>query len=174
MFEMVDDRGQKALIKVIGVGGCGGNAVDFMIEKNVQGVEFICINTDLQALKKSQASTIIQIGDNLTKGLGAGSRPDTGKQAAIDDKEKIVQAIQGADMLFITAGMGGGTGTGATPIIAQVAKELGISTNAVRCRMRSGNKDNLQYLHFSRVPLEEADLKIKQKEYNQLKELLKN
>ena len=103
---MVDDKGQKALIKVIGVGGCGGNAVDFMIEKNVQGVEFICINTDLQALKKSQASTIIQIGDNLTRGLGAGSRPDTGKQAAIDDKEKIVQAIQGADMLFITAGMG--------------------------------------------------------------------
>ena len=94
MFEMVDDNGQKALIKVIGVGGCGGNAVDFMIEKNVQGVEFICINTDLQALKKSQASTIIQIGDNLTRGLGAGSRPDTGKQAAIDDKEKIVQAIQ--------------------------------------------------------------------------------
>ena len=82
MFEMVDDKGQKALIKVIGVGGCGGNAVDFMIEKNVQGVEFICINTDLQALKKSQASTIIQIGDNLTRGLGAGSRPDTGKQAA--------------------------------------------------------------------------------------------
>ena len=131
MFEMVDDKGQKALIKVIGVGGCGGNAVDFMIEKNVQGVEFICINTDLQALKKSQASTIIQIGDNLTKGLGAGSRPDTGKQAAIDDKEKIVQAIQGADMLFITAGMGGGTGTGATPIIAQAAKELGILTVAV-------------------------------------------
>ena len=86
MFEMVDDKGQKALIKVIGVGGCGGNAVDFMIEKNVQGVELICINTDLQALKKSQASTIIQIGDNLTRGLGAGSRPDTGKQAAIDDK----------------------------------------------------------------------------------------
>ncbi len=131
MFEMLDDKDQKALIKVIGVGGCGGNAVDFMIEKNVQGVEFICINTDLQALKKSQASTIIQIGDNLTKGLGAGSRPDTGKQAAIDDKEKIVQAIQGADMLFITAGMGGGTGTGATPIIAQAAKEQGILTVAV-------------------------------------------
>jgi len=131
MFEMVDDKSQKALIKVIGVGGCGGNAVDFMIEKNVQGVEFICINTDLQALKKSQANTIIQIGDSLTKGLGAGSRPDTGKQAAIDDKEKIVQAIQGSDMLFITAGMGGGTGTGATPIIAQAAKELGILTVAV-------------------------------------------
>ena len=122
MFEMVDDKSQKALIKVIGVGGCGGNAVDFMIEKNVQGVEFICINIDLQALKKSQANTIIQIGDSLTKGLGAGSRPDTGKQAAIDDKEKIVQAIQGADMLFITAGMGGGTGTGATPIIAKRQK----------------------------------------------------
>jgi len=131
MFEVIDNKSQKAIIKVIGVGGCGGNAVDYMIEKNVMGVDFICANTDLQALKKSQASTIVQIGENLTKGLGAGSRPDTGKQAAIDDKEKIIQAINGADMLFITAGMGGGTGTGATPVIAQIAKELGILTVAV-------------------------------------------
>ena len=131
MFEIVDNKKQKAVIKVIGVGGCGGNAIDYMIEKNVMGVDFICANTDLQALQKSQASTIVQIGEMLTQGLGAGSRPDTGKQAAIDDKEKIIEAIDGADMLFITAGMGGGTGTGATPVIAQIAKELGILTVAV-------------------------------------------
>lgn len=131
MFEIVENKKQKAIIKVIGVGGCGGNAIDYMIEKNVMGVDFICANTDLQALQKSQASTIIQIGEILTQGLGAGSRPDTGKQAAIDDKEKIIEAIDGADMLFITAGMGGGTGTGATPVIAQIAKELGILTVAV-------------------------------------------
>jgi|TARA_B110000971_G_scaffold30331_1_gene27470 cell division protein FtsZ len=131
MFEVVEKKSQEANIKVVGVGGCGGNAVDHMIEKNVMGVEFMCINTDLQALKKSQASSIIQIGEILTKGLGAGSRPDTGKQAAIDDREKIIEAIDGADMLFITAGMGGGTGTGATPVIAQIAKDLGILTIAV-------------------------------------------
>jgi cell division protein FtsZ len=131
MFEVVEKKSQEANIKVLGVGGCGGNAVDHMIEKNVMGVEFMCINTDLQALKKSQASSIIQIGEILTKGLGAGSRPDTGKQAAIDDREKIIEAIDGADMLFITAGMGGGTGTGATPVIAQIAKDLGILTIAV-------------------------------------------
>tara|TARA_B100000035_G_scaffold65972_1_gene53773 strand:+ start:38500 stop:39666 length:1167 start_codon:yes stop_codon:yes gene_type:complete len=131
MFEIVDNKKQKAIIKVIGVGGCGGNAIDYMIEKNVMGVDFVCANTDLQALQKSQASTIVQIGETLTQGLGAGSRPDTGKQAAIDDKEKIIEAVDGADMLFITAGMGGGTGTGATPVIAQIAKELGILTVAV-------------------------------------------
>jgi len=131
MFEVVEKKSQEANIKVLGVGGCGGNAVDHMIEKNVLGVEFMCINTDLQALKKSQANSIIQIGETLTKGLGAGSRPDTGKQAAIDDREKIIEAIDGADMLFITAGMGGGTGTGATPVIAQIAKDLGILTIAV-------------------------------------------
>ncbi|KRP07672.1 MAG: cell division protein FtsZ [Methylophilales bacterium BACL14 MAG-120920-bin58] len=131
MFEIVENKKQKAVIKVIGVGGCGGNAIDYMIEKNVMGVDFICANTDLQALQKSQASTIVQIGEMLTQGLGAGSRPDTGKQAAIDDREKIIEAIDGADMLFITAGMGGGTGTGATPVIAQIAKELGILTVAV-------------------------------------------
>ena len=131
MFEIVENKKQKAVIKVIGVGGCGGNAIDYMIEKNVMGVDFICANTDLKALQKSQASTIVQIGEMLTQGLGAGSRPDTGKQAAIDDREKIIEAIDGADMLFITAGMGGGTGTGATPVIAQIAKELGILTVAV-------------------------------------------
>ena len=131
MFEVIENKKQKALIKVMGVGGCGGNAVDYMIEKNVTGVDFLCVNTDLQALQKSQANNIVQIGEILTQGLGAGSRPDTGKQAAMDDKEIIANAIQGADMLFITAGMGGGTGTGATPVIAQIAKEMGILTVAV-------------------------------------------
>jgi len=131
MFEVIENKKQKALIKVMGVGGCGGNAVDYMIEKNVTGVDFLCVNTDLQALQKSQANNIVQIGEILTQGLGAGSRPDTGKQAAMDDKEMIANAIQGADMLFITAGMGGGTGTGATPVIAQIAKEMGILTVAV-------------------------------------------
>jgi cell division protein FtsZ len=131
MFEVVERKKQKAIIKGLGVGGCGGNAVDYMIEKNVMGVEFICANTDLQSLKKSQANTIVQIGEILTQGLGAGARPDKGKQAALDDKDKIIDALEGADMLFIAAGMGGGTGTGATPVIAQIAKELGILTVAV-------------------------------------------
>jgi cell division protein FtsZ len=131
MFDVVEGKKQKAIIKVMGVGGCGGNAVDYMIEKNVMGVEFICANTDLQSLKKSQANTIVQIGEILTQGLGAGARPDKGKQAALDDKDKIIEALEGADMLFIAAGMGGGTGTGATPVIAQIAKELGILTVAV-------------------------------------------
>jgi cell division protein FtsZ len=131
MFDVVEGKKQKAIIKVMGVGGCGGNAVDHMIEKNVMGVEFICANTDLQSLKKSQANTIVQIGEILTQGLGAGARPDKGKQAALDDKDKIIEALEGADMLFIAAGMGGGTGTGATPVIAEIAKELGILTVAV-------------------------------------------
>lgn len=131
MFEVGEAKKQKAIIKVMGVGGCGGNAVDYMIEKNVMGVEFICTNTDLQSLKKSQANTIVQIGEILTQGLGAGARPDKGKQAALDDKDKIIEALEGADMLFIAAGMGGGTGTGAAPVIAQIAKELGILTVAV-------------------------------------------
>ena len=131
MFEVVDSKSQNAIIKVIGVGGCGGNAIDHMIDKNLTGVEFICANTDMQALKKSRASHILQIGQEMTKGLGAGAKPEIGKQAAIDDKEKIISSIKGADMLFITAGMGGGTGTGAAPVIAQIAKELGILTIAV-------------------------------------------
>ncbi len=131
MFEVVEGKKQKAIIKVMGVGGCGGNAVDYMIKKNVMGVEFICANTDLQSLKKSQASTIVQIGEILTQGLGAGARPDKGKQAALDDKDKISESLEDADMLFIAAGMGGGTGTGAAPVIAQIAKELNILTVAV-------------------------------------------
>jgi len=131
MFEVIDNKKQEALIKVVGVGGCGNNAVDYMIERNIHGVDFISVNTDLQSLKKSQANNIVQIGLHLTKGLGSGARPDAGKQAAIEDKEKLKDAIQDADMLFITAGMGGGTGTGATPVIAEIAKELGILTVAV-------------------------------------------
>ncbi|HEY3300876.1 MAG TPA: cell division protein FtsZ [Methylophilaceae bacterium] len=131
MFEIMDRDVQEAVIKVIGVGGCGGNAVAHMIEKNVGGVEFICANTDMQALKKSQARTVIQIGTDITKGLGAGARPEIGREAALEDRDRIAEIIDGADMLFITAGMGGGTGTGAAPIIAEVAKEMGILTVAV-------------------------------------------
>jgi cell division protein FtsZ len=131
MFEIMDRDVQEAVIKVIGVGGCGGNAVAHMIEKNVGGVEFICANTDMQALKKSQAKTVLQIGTDITKGLGAGARPEIGREAALEDRDRIAEIIDGADMLFITAGMGGGTGTGAAPIIAEVAKEMGILTVAV-------------------------------------------
>jgi len=131
MFEIMEKDSQEAVIKVIGVGGCGGNAVDHMINKNVNGVEFICANTDAQALLKSVADTTLQIGTDITKGLGAGAKPEVGREAAIEDRDHIAEMIEGADMLFITAGMGGGTGTGAAPIIAEVAKEMGILTVAV-------------------------------------------
>jgi cell division protein FtsZ len=131
MFEIMDNENQEAVIKVIGVGGCGGNAVEHMIAKNVGGVEFICANTDMQALKKSQAKTVLQIGMGITKGLGAGAKPEIGREAALEDRDRIAEVIDGADMLFITAGMGGGTGTGAAPIVAEVAKEMGILTVAV-------------------------------------------
>jgi len=131
MFEIMEKNSQEAVIKVIGVGGCGGNAVAHMIEKSVGGVEFICANTDMQALKKSQAKTVLQIGEAMTRGLGAGAKPEVGREAALEDRDAIAELIDGADMLFITAGMGGGTGTGAAPIIAEVAKEMGILTVAV-------------------------------------------
>ncbi len=131
MFEIMEKNSQEAVIKVIGVGGCGGNAVAHMMEKNVGGVEFICANTDMQALKKSQAKTILQIGENLTRGLGAGAKPEIGRDAALEDRDAIAELIDGADMLFITAGMGGGTGTGAAPVVAEIAKEMGILTVAV-------------------------------------------
>jgi len=131
MFEIMEKSSQEAVIKVIGVGGCGGNAVAHMIEKNVGGVEFICANTDMQALKKSQAKTILQMGEGMTRGLGAGAKPEVGREAALEDRDAIAELIEGADMLFITAGMGGGTGTGAAPVIAQIAKEMGILTVAV-------------------------------------------
>jgi len=130
-FELLDTQPQGAVIKVVGVGGCGGNAIDHMIEQGVQGVEFITINTDAQALKRSKARVQLQIGANLTKGLGAGAKPQVGEAAAIEDRDRIAEIISGANMVFITAGMGGGTGTGAAPIVAQVAKEMGILTVAV-------------------------------------------
>jgi cell division protein FtsZ len=131
MFELMDAYSQSAVIKVIGVGGAGCNAVDHMLLAGIEGVEFICLNTDSQVLKKSKAKTTLQIGTNITKGLGAGADPEVGRQAAMEDRDRIIELIEGCDMLFITAGMGGGTGTGAAPVVAQVAKELGILTVAV-------------------------------------------
>ena len=131
MFEIVDAQAQEAVIKVIGVGGCGGNAVDHMIDKGVEGVEFISANTDAQALKRCQAKVQLQLGASITKGLGAGANPEVGRKAALEDRERVAEAIAGADMLFLTAGMGGGTGTGAAPVVAELAKELGILTVAV-------------------------------------------
>ena len=131
MFEIENVQLQDAVIKVIGVGGCGGNAVDHMIEKGVQGVEFIVINTDAQALNRNKARTQLQIGATITKGLGAGAIPDVGRAAAEEDRERIADMIRGANMIFITAGMGGGTGTGAAPVVAQIAKEMDILTVAV-------------------------------------------
>jgi len=128
---VVDAQLQDAVIKVIGVGGCGGNAVDHMIEQGVQGVEFIVINTDVQALRRNKARTQLQIGSTITKGLGAGASPDVGRAAAMEDRERIVELIKGANMIFITAGMGGGTGTGAAPVVAQIAREMNILTVAV-------------------------------------------
>ena len=131
MFELVSDVAQNAVIKVIGVGGGGGNAVEHMVATDVDGVEFICANTDAQALNNMGSRNVLQLGGEITKGLGAGANPDIGRQAALEDREQIVDMLSGADMVFITAGMGGGTGTGAAPIVAEVAKELGILTVAV-------------------------------------------
>ncbi|MDR5868354.1 cell division protein FtsZ [Halomonas koreensis] len=135
MFELVDSApSSSAVIKVIGVGGGGGNAVNHMVESSIEGVEFICANTDAQALKRVAAKTVLQLGSEITKGLGAGADPDVGRQAAMEDRERIAELLGGADMVFITAGMGGGTGTGGAPVVAQVAKELGILTVAVVTR----------------------------------------
>jgi len=142
MFELMDAHSSTAVIKVIGVGGGGGNAVGHMVDTGIEGVDFICANTDSQALKGARVRTSLQIGCNITKGLGAGADPDIGRQAAMEDRDRILEVIEGADMLFITAGMGGGTGTGAAPIVAQVAKELGILTVAVVTKpfLMEGNK----------------------------------
>jgi cell division protein FtsZ len=131
MFELLDSCGQSAVIKVIGVGGGGGNAVQHMVNANIDGVEFICANTDAQALQNMGARTTLQLGSSITKGLGAGANPDVGRQAALEDRDRIAEVIAGSDMLFITAGMGGGTGTGAAPVVAQIAREMGILTVAV-------------------------------------------
>ncbi len=134
MFELIDNIPQSAVIKVLGVGGGGGNAVHHMITNQVDGVDFICANTDSQALNNLKAKTILQMGTSITKGLGAGANPEIGRQAALEDRDQIEVFLSGAYMVFITAGMGGGTGTGAAPIVAEVARELGILTVAVVTR----------------------------------------
>ncbi|MEZ0122930.1 MAG: cell division protein FtsZ [Candidatus Reddybacter sp.] len=134
MFEIVDSMPETAEIKVIGVGGGGGNAVRHMIDSQVEGVEFICANTDSQALKGLPDATLLQLGNGITKGLGAGANPEIGRQAAMEDRERIAEVLEGADMVFITAGMGGGTGTGAAPVVADIARDLGILTVAVVTR----------------------------------------
>jgi len=134
MFELMDTYSQSAVIKVVGVGGGGGNAVEHMVNKELEGVEFICANTDAQAIKNSSAKTVLQLGGNITKGLGAGANPEIGRQAALEDRERIAEVIEGSDMIFITAGMGGGTGTGGAPVVAQVAREMGILTVAIVTR----------------------------------------
>ena len=158
MFELVDAVNQAAVIKVIGVGGGGGNAVNHMLKAEIEGVDFICANTDAQALKASNAHNIIQLGNSITHGLGAGADPEVGRQSALEDRDRIEDVLGGADMIFITAGMGGGTGTGAAPIVAQVAKEMGILTVAIvtkpfsfegrkRCEIaNNGIRDLSQYV----------------------------
>jgi len=131
MFELVDNVPQNAVIKVVGVGGGGGNAVRHMIDSSVEGVEFVCANTDAQALRDIDARTALQLGGSMTKGLGAGANPEVGRQSALEDRERIAEVLEGADMVFITAGMGGGTGTGAAPVVAEVARDMGILTVAV-------------------------------------------
>ncbi len=131
MFELMDSHSSEPVIKVIGVGGGGGNAVQHMVAQGIEGVEYICVNTDVQALKKMEVRSTMQIGQGITKGLGAGADPGIGRQAALEDRERIQESIAGSNMLFVTAGMGGGTGTGAAPVIAQIAKEMGILTVAV-------------------------------------------
>ncbi|HEX2200526.1 MAG TPA: cell division protein FtsZ, partial [Gammaproteobacteria bacterium] len=131
MFELVNMHRAGAVIKVVGVGGGGSNAVQHMLNANIEGVEFVCANTDAQALGGVSARTVIQLGNNVTHGLGAGADPEKGRQAALEDRDRIMDVFEGADMVFITAGMGGGTGTGAGPEVAQVAKEMGILTVAV-------------------------------------------
>ncbi|MEE8056563.1 MAG: cell division protein FtsZ [Pseudomonadales bacterium] len=134
MFELVENVQQNAVIKVVGVGGGGGNAVKHMIASDVEGVDFICANTDAQALTHVETTTVLQLGSNITKGLGAGANPEVGRQAALEDRDRIAEALQGADMVFITAGMGGGTGTGAAPVVAEIAKDMGILTVAIVTR----------------------------------------
>ena len=134
MFELVENEAASAAIKVVGVGGGGGNAIAHMVDADVEGVEFVGMNTDAQALKRTGAKVQLQLGPNVTKGLGAGANPEVGRQAALEDRERITETLRGADMVFITCGMGGGTGTGAAPVVAQLAKEMGILTVAVVTR----------------------------------------
>ena len=131
MFELMEDHNEEANIKVIGVGGGGGNAIEHMVSQTIEGVEFITANTDSQALRNSSANVTLQMGQDVTKGLGAGANPEIGRRSAEEDRDNIRETLQGADMIFIAAGMGGGTGTGAAPVVAEIAKEMGILTVAV-------------------------------------------
>jgi len=131
MFEIIDNIAQKAVIKVLGIGGGGGNAVQHMLTSSIDGVDFVCANTDAQALEKVGTKLNLQLGNDVTKGLGAGADPEIGRQAALEDKDRIREIISGADMVFITAGMGGGTGTGGAPVVAEIAREMGVLTVAV-------------------------------------------
>src|ERR1700692_4519304 len=145
MFELMDAYSQSAVIKVIGVGGGGGNAVSHMVSSGIEGVDFICVNTDAQALKASKIKTSLQIGCSITNGLGAGADPEIGRQAAMEDRDRLIEVIEGCDMLFITAGMGGGTGTGAAPVVARLARELGLLLLAVvtKAVVMEGNKRSM-------------------------------
>jgi cell division protein FtsZ len=148
MFELIDNIPSNAVIKVIGVGGGGGNAVKHMIENDVEGVDFICANTDAQALSDIESKTVLQLGGEITKGLGAGANPEIGRAAAMEDRDRIAESLHGADMVFITAGMGGGTGTGGAPVVAEVAREMGILTVAVVTRpFPFEGKKRLQIAH---------------------------
>lgn len=152
-FSFDTDLTSGAVIKVIGVGGGGGNAINRMIEEGVSGVEFIAANTDVQALRSSKADTVIQLGPKLTRGLGAGAQPEVGKRAAEESAETVSQALEGSDMIFITAGMGGGTGTGAAPVIAQIAKELGALTVGVVTRPFGLKDQNVHTLQLKELKL---------------------
>ncbi len=157
MFELMPDHSEEAVIKVIGVGGGGGNAIEHMVSRSIEGVEFVVANTDSQALRNSSAETTIQIGKETTKGLGAGANPQVGREAALEDKETIKAALQGADMVFIAAGMGGGTGTGAAPVVAEIAKEMGILTVAVVTKpFGFEGKKRLNYAEQGIAMLEES------------------
>ena len=157
MFELMPDHSEEAVIKVIGVGGGGGNAIEHMVSRSIEGVEFVVANTDSQALRNSSAETTIQIGKETTKGLGAGANPQVGREAALEDKETIKAALQGADMVFIAAGMGGGTGTGAAPVVAEIAKDMGILTVAVVTKpFGFEGKKRLNYAEQGIAMLEES------------------
>jgi len=151
-FELIEQPAGTARIKVVGVGGGGGNAVGHMLRHPQDGVDYICANTDLQALRKTGAGKQVQIGAAVTKGLGAGANPELGRQAALEDRERIQEALSGADMVFITAGMGGGTGTGAAPVVAQIARELGIKEQTLhnwKRKAASGNGTGVEPDHFA-------------------------
>ena len=157
-WEIIDENAGGANIKVIGVGGAGGNAVVHMMNHNIQGADFICANTDAQALDRAKGSTILKLGENFTRGLGAGADPAVGRAAAERDRTAIEELLYGADMIFITAGMGGGTGTGAAPVIAQVAKELGALTVAVVTKPLCASLLNVTtLLKVEPLPGKEAD-----------------